>query len=47
MPQAIFYFDLGSPYAYLAAERLHNMLPHDELVWGDDRLEEAAVKLGL
>jgi 2-hydroxychromene-2-carboxylate isomerase len=27
MPQATFYFDLGSPYAYLAAERLHDVLP--------------------
>jgi 2-hydroxychromene-2-carboxylate isomerase len=27
MPQATFYFDLGSPYAYLAAERLHTVLP--------------------
>jgi 2-hydroxychromene-2-carboxylate isomerase len=26
MPQATFYFDLGSPYAYLAAERLHEVL---------------------
>lgn len=25
--EAIFYFDLGSPYAYLAAERLHTLLP--------------------
>ena len=24
MPSATFYFDLGSPYAYLAAERLHD-----------------------
>jgi 2-hydroxychromene-2-carboxylate isomerase len=23
----IFYFDLGSPYAYLAAERIHSVLP--------------------
>jgi 2-hydroxychromene-2-carboxylate isomerase len=27
LPQATFYFDLGSPYAYLAAERLHTLLP--------------------
>lgn len=27
MPQATFYFDLGSPFAYLAAERLHEVLP--------------------
>jgi 2-hydroxychromene-2-carboxylate isomerase len=27
MPEAIFYFDLGSPYAYLAAERIHEVLP--------------------
>ena len=27
MPEVIFYFDLGSPYAYLAAERLHGLLP--------------------
>jgi 2-hydroxychromene-2-carboxylate isomerase len=26
MPYARFYFDLGSPYAYLAAERLHTLL---------------------
>jgi 2-hydroxychromene-2-carboxylate isomerase len=26
MSQATFYFDLGSPYAYLAAERLHEVL---------------------
>ena len=26
MPQATFYFDLGSPFAYLAAERLHDVL---------------------
>jgi 2-hydroxychromene-2-carboxylate isomerase len=26
MPEATFYFDLGSPYAYLAAERLHEVL---------------------
>jgi 2-hydroxychromene-2-carboxylate isomerase len=27
MPQVIFYFDLGSPFAYLAAERMHQVLP--------------------
>jgi 2-hydroxychromene-2-carboxylate isomerase len=27
MPHVTFYFDLGSPYAYLAAERLHLLLP--------------------
>jgi 2-hydroxychromene-2-carboxylate isomerase len=27
MSEATFYFDLGSPYAYLAAERLHEALP--------------------
>ena len=27
MPRVTFYFDLGSPYAYLAAERLHTLLP--------------------
>jgi 2-hydroxychromene-2-carboxylate isomerase len=26
-PQPTFYYDLGSPYAYLAAERLHRVLP--------------------
>jgi 2-hydroxychromene-2-carboxylate isomerase len=26
-PQPIFYYDLGSPYAYLAAERIHRVLP--------------------
>jgi 2-hydroxychromene-2-carboxylate isomerase len=26
MPNATFYFDLGSPYAYLAAERLHTLV---------------------
>ncbi|HSZ12602.1 MAG TPA: DsbA family protein [Solirubrobacteraceae bacterium] len=31
MPQTTFYFDLGSPYAYLAAERLGAVLP--EPVW--------------
>jgi 2-hydroxychromene-2-carboxylate isomerase len=27
MPPIAFYFDLGSPFAYLAAERLHTLLP--------------------
>ena len=27
MDRPIFYFDLGSPYAYLAAERIHSVLP--------------------
>jgi len=27
MPPATFYFDLGSPFAYLAAERLDAVLP--------------------
>jgi len=27
MPAVTFYFDVGSPYAYLAAERLHDHLP--------------------
>jgi 2-hydroxychromene-2-carboxylate isomerase len=27
MPQVTFYFDLGSPYAYLSAERLADVLP--------------------
>jgi 2-hydroxychromene-2-carboxylate isomerase len=27
MPQATFYFDLGSPFAYLAAERLGEVMP--------------------
>src|SRR5439155_9259348 len=27
MERPIFYFDLGSPYAYLAAERIHSVLP--------------------
>jgi 2-hydroxychromene-2-carboxylate isomerase len=32
MAQATFYFDLGSPYAYLAAERLHQLLPRS-VIW--------------
>jgi 2-hydroxychromene-2-carboxylate isomerase len=27
MPPVTFYFDLGSPFAYLASERLHTLLP--------------------
>jgi 2-hydroxychromene-2-carboxylate isomerase len=27
MPRVTFYFDLGSPFAYLAAERLYDVLP--------------------
>jgi 2-hydroxychromene-2-carboxylate isomerase len=27
MPRVVFYFDVGSPYAYLAAERLHTVIP--------------------
>lgn len=27
MPRATFYFDLGSPFAYLTAERIHEILP--------------------
>ena len=29
MPVATFYFDVGSPYAYLAAERVEGVLPGD------------------
>lgn len=32
MAPVIFYFDLGSPYAYLAAERLHTLLP-ESIEW--------------
>ncbi|MCW3018123.1 MAG: oxidoreductase [Solirubrobacterales bacterium] len=32
MPQVSFYFDLGSPYAYLAAERL-GTLPAEPIEW--------------
>jgi 2-hydroxychromene-2-carboxylate isomerase len=32
MTQATFYFDLGSPYAYLAAERLADVLP-EPVAW--------------
>jgi 2-hydroxychromene-2-carboxylate isomerase len=32
MPQVTFYFDLGSPYAYLAAERMQAQLP-EPVTW--------------
>ncbi|MGH2854314.1 MAG: 2-hydroxychromene-2-carboxylate isomerase [Solirubrobacteraceae bacterium] len=32
MPQATFYFDLGSPFAYLTAERLEEHLP-EPIAW--------------
>ncbi len=32
MPQATFYFDLGSPFAYLTAERLGELLP-EPVTW--------------
>ena len=32
MPRVTFYFDLGSPYAYLAAERVATVLP-ERVVW--------------
>jgi 2-hydroxychromene-2-carboxylate isomerase len=32
MPETTFYFDLGSPYAYLAAERIDDVLP-EPAVW--------------
>jgi 2-hydroxychromene-2-carboxylate isomerase len=32
MPKTTFYFDLGSPFAYLAAERLHETLP-EPVAW--------------
>ncbi|MGN6372146.1 MAG: 2-hydroxychromene-2-carboxylate isomerase [Solirubrobacteraceae bacterium] len=38
MPSATFYFDLGSPFAYLAAERLHDVF--------DGRVEWRPVSLG-
>jgi 2-hydroxychromene-2-carboxylate isomerase len=31
-PRATFYYDLGSPFAYLAAERLHQLLP-EPIAW--------------
>lgn len=33
MPQVTFYFDLGSPFAYLTAERLHEALPAQAVAW--------------
>ncbi len=32
MTQITFYFDIGSPFAYLAAERLHTLLP-EPVAW--------------
>ncbi|HTB51023.1 MAG TPA: 2-hydroxychromene-2-carboxylate isomerase [Solirubrobacteraceae bacterium] len=32
MPRVTFYFDLGSPFAYLTAERLHEILP-EPIAW--------------
>jgi len=32
MPRATFYFDLGSPYAYLTAERIDEILP-EPAIW--------------
>jgi 2-hydroxychromene-2-carboxylate isomerase len=32
MTKVTFYFDIGSPYAYLAAERIHTLLP-EAVVW--------------
>lgn len=32
MSRVTFYFDLGSPFAYLAAERLHDLLP-EHVTW--------------
>jgi 2-hydroxychromene-2-carboxylate isomerase len=32
VPDAAFYFDLGSPYAYLAAERIHEVVP-EQIRW--------------
>lgn len=32
MPEATFYFDLGSPYAYLTAERIDDVLP-EPAIW--------------
>ena len=32
MPDITFYFDLGSPFAYLAASRLHTLLP-EQVTW--------------
>ena len=33
MARVTFYFDLGSPYAYLAAERLERVLPDESVKW--------------
>ncbi len=33
MPQVTVYFDLGSPYAYLTAGRLHEALPGQAVIW--------------
>jgi 2-hydroxychromene-2-carboxylate isomerase len=33
MPRTRFYFDLGSPYAYLAAERLPALIPDEPVEW--------------
>jgi 2-hydroxychromene-2-carboxylate isomerase len=32
MTEVTFYFDIGSPYAYLAAERIHTLLP-EPVIW--------------
>lgn len=32
-PSASFYLDVGSPFAYLAAERLDTVLPADSVTW--------------
>jgi 2-hydroxychromene-2-carboxylate isomerase len=42
MTRATFYFDLGSPYAYLAAERLAGELPAEQLA-GERGVAERAV----
>jgi 2-hydroxychromene-2-carboxylate isomerase len=33
MSQVTFYFDLGSPFAYLTAERVHEALPGQAIAW--------------
>jgi len=33
MPRATFYFDLGSPYAYLTAERTREVLGDESVAW--------------
>jgi 2-hydroxychromene-2-carboxylate isomerase len=45
---ATFYFDLASPYSYLAAERVDGLFAGvptvavgEQLFWGDDRLAAA------